>query len=227
MEPLQVIFNDGRIEIQGFPSTRAITLSPIEGKWLADLALHQDDLRFAIQCLDGINQHSTDQFIQQALWRCAVVHFVKCFGDGARRFLQPAQVLKGQPSMATWAFDYMKALRHKHIVHDDNALSQSIPGALINPPPSPQKVAKVFTMPIHTDTLINENYGNLKLLCEVTLAWVDAEFDREADRIAAMLETLPHEDLMARAEPTWRASQIDEISVSRKQPKASSTGGTP
>lgn len=225
MEPLPVIINNGRIEIQGFPDgARAIALTPIEGKWLADLSLHQDDLQFAAKCLEDINQHPTNQFVQEALWRCAVVHFVKCFGDSARRFLQSAQILKGQPAVAAWAFDYMKALRNKHIVHDDNALSQSISGAILNASTAPQKIAKVFAMPMHAETLMGENYGNLKLLCELALGWVQVEFDREADRITAELEKLTHDELKARTEPTYRVPQVDNINVSRKPPRSGTTG---
>lgn len=228
MEPLYFIFNNGRIEIQGFSDdVRAITLTPIEGKWLADLSLHREDLQFSARCLDEINLHPTNQFVQQALWRCAVVHFVKCFGDGARRFLQPAQILKGQPNIAVWAFGYMKALRHKHIIHDDNTLSQSISGAILNAPSAQHKIAKVFAMPMHADTLMDENYSNLKLLCELALGWVEAEFDCEADRITVELEKLSHDELNSRVEPSYQVPQVDEIDVSRKPPRSGTTGATP
>ncbi|WP_304665259.1 type II toxin-antitoxin system HicB family antitoxin [Massilia sp. erpn] len=47
------------------------------------------------------------------------------------------------------------------------------------------------------------------------------------DRIVSMLEMQKHEDLMASVEPTWRPSQIDEISISRKPQKPSSNGDAP
>ena len=216
MESLNFSFANGRFEILGFPdAVKAVALTRQEGKFLADLALHQADLEFALNCLDGINRHPTDAFIQQALWRSAVTHFVKCFSSGARRFLQPNQVLKGQPELALWAFNYIKELRNKHVAHDDNSLSQSIPGAVINNGTKKFKIEKIFALPIHADTLMPENYSNLKLLCDVVLAWVVNQFDLECDRITAVLEKSSHHDLMRRSEPSFSSAKIEDIGKSR------------
>ncbi|KQW87504.1 hypothetical protein ASC94_29505 [Massilia sp. Root418] len=216
MESLNFIFVDGRFEILGFPdAVKTIALTRQEGKFLADLALHQADLEFALNCLEGINRHPTDAFIQQALWRSAVTHFVKCFSSGARRFLQPNQVLKGQPEVALWAFNYIKELRNKHLAHDDNSLSQSISGAIINNGKKEFKIEKIFALPIHAETLMAENYSNLKLLCDVVLTWVVNQFDLECDRITAVLEKANHNDLMRRSEPLFSIAKIEDIGISR------------
>jgi hypothetical protein len=216
LESLNFNFANGRFEILGFPdAVKAVALTRQEGKFLSDLALHRADLEFALNCLEGINRHPTDEFIQQALWRSAVLHFVKCFSSGARRFLQPKQVLKGQPELALWAFDYIKELRNKHLAHDDNNLSQSVPGAIINNGTKKFKIEKIFALPIHADTLMMENYNNLKLLCDIVLGWVVNQFDLECDRIAAALEKLNHDDLIRRSEPSFSLAKIEDIGTSR------------
>ncbi len=114
-----------------------------------------------------------------------------------------------------WAFNYIKELRNKHIAHDDNSLSQSIPGAIINNGTKKFKIEKVFALPIHADTLMTENYSNLKLLCDVVLAWVVSQFDLECGRITAALEKTSHNDLMRRSEPSFSIAKIEDIGISR------------
>ena len=83
MENLDLSQRDSSLHIEGFPD--AVKILDIEGplaKRLADLALHRSDLEFADGCLDAINLAPEEPYvIREALWRSAIVHFMKCSGD--------------------------------------------------------------------------------------------------------------------------------------------------
>jgi hypothetical protein len=65
-------------------------------------------------------------FQREAMWRSAIVHLLKCFGDHEARFsLQPRQVYRGEPPEAIENFEYFKGLRDKHLVHDENSYAQT------------------------------------------------------------------------------------------------------
>jgi len=97
MEHFEISQQESSLHIEGFPD--AVKVIAVEGgrsKRLADLALHKDDLEFADSCLDAINVSPEEPFvIREALWRSAIVHFMKCFGDSGARFqLSSVKILK-------------------------------------------------------------------------------------------------------------------------------------
>ncbi len=155
-------------------AVKLIRLEDSISRRLADLFLHKADLEFADSCLIQINGVPTEpKVIPDALWRCAIIHYMKCFGDSQARFrLGFSQIYKGEPPEALEVFQYFKDLRNKHIVHDENAYAQSIPCAALNKGDKPYKVEKVICLISRFDVLSQENYSNLKLLVDKALAWV-------------------------------------------------------
>ena len=60
---------------------KVIRIKGPEARKLSDHALHKADLDFALECLHQINgMPEIGHVLRQALWRSAVVHFMKCFG---------------------------------------------------------------------------------------------------------------------------------------------------
>lgn len=83
--------------IEGFPdAVKIIRIDGPKARRIADLALHRADLDFALQCLEEINRAPEQPYVlRQALWRAAVVHYVKCFGENESRFsLDPGTVCR-------------------------------------------------------------------------------------------------------------------------------------
>lgn len=135
MEHYSCTRTEGGLHVEGFPdAVKLIKLDDHKARRVADLLLHQHDLEFADACLEAINKAPVDPpTIREALWRCAIVHFVKCFGSSAARFqLNREKIYKNEPPEAMQSFEYFKHLRDKHVVHDANSYSQSIPGAVLN-----------------------------------------------------------------------------------------------
>ncbi|TCT06366.1 hypothetical protein [Paralcaligenes ureilyticus] len=221
MEHFEISQRESGLHIEGFPD--AVKVIAIEGprsKRLADLALHKDDLEFADGCLDAINLSPEGPYvIREALWRSAIVHFMKCFGDSGARFqLSSAKILKGERPEASIAFKYFKHLRNKHFVHDENSYAQSLPGAILNSETKSYKIEKIVCFAAIAGTLAQENYSNLKLLIQKSRSWVISEFDQLCSTLTAELEREPYERLLKKESLAFRAPIIGEIHKNRNVP---------
>lgn len=218
MEHFSVSQVDGRLHIEGFPDAVAVVaLHGPKARRVADLALHKTDLEFANGCLDSINHVPEEPYtIQEALWRSAITHYMKCFGDGARFQLAAAKIYRADPPEALQVFDYFKALRNKHLVHDENSYAQADPGAILSNESKPYKIEKIVCSAMITVTLEQANYANLKLLIEKALVWVTSEFDMLCIQLAEELEAEDRQSLMARPPLMANPSNPNEINSRRK-----------
>src|SRR5687768_11293894 len=100
MENLQITAINGNLHIEGFPT--AVKVAKVGGEKahkLGDLALHAQDLRFAADCLAVINEQPS-AFMQDVIWRSAIVHYTKCFSKGVRRALKPEPIYVDKPPEA-------------------------------------------------------------------------------------------------------------------------------
>ena len=220
MDHLDISHSSEGFRIEGMPDGVAVVaLSGGSAKRLADLSLHQSDLQFAKASLEAINQAPMEPSVtREALWRSAIVHFLKCFGDGVRFKLQPAKIYKGEPAEAMLAFTYFKELRNRHVVHDENSYAQSLPGAVLNNGKKTYKIEKIVCFSAFGGTLDQGSYGNLELLVRLALKWVVAEFDLLCTRLTAELEQLPYQDLLSMKPLTYRMPRIDELPTRRTAP---------
>jgi hypothetical protein len=68
--------------IDGFPdAVKVLRITGPKSQRLADLALHRADLDFVLECLVATSRQPDEgNVVRQALWRSAIVHFIKCFG---------------------------------------------------------------------------------------------------------------------------------------------------
>lgn len=220
MEYFPVTSTPDGVQIDGIPDgTKVVGLYGPIAKRLADLALHKVDLQFADAALDAINSVPAEPPIaREAIWRSAIVHYLKCFGKGSRFKLSAAKIYKAEPKEAMLAFDYFKSLRNLHLVHDVNGYSQSIPGAVINDGSKSYKVEKVVTFSAAANTLEQGNYRNLKLLIQGALKWVTAEYDMLCKRITKELEGKSYKELASMKSLTYKVPTLDELSKKKNAP---------
>lgn len=218
MEQYSVTRVERGLHVDGFPdAVKLIQLEDPKARRISDLLLHRHDLEFADQCLEEINRAPSDlPTVREALWRCAIVHFAKCFGNSRARFqLSRDKIYKWEPPEAKLAFDYFQNLRDKHVVHDENSYSQSLPGAVLNRGNKPYKIEKILCFGAHASTLEQGNYGNLKFLIQKALKWVVTEFDLCCDLVTKELEALSYEELLMRENVMYRVPTVEEISTNR------------
>ena len=227
MESFEISKTDEGFHIKGFPdAAKVVRLDDPKAKRLADLALHRADLVFAKECLEGINLVSEQPYtLREGLWRAAIVHFMKCFGSSQSRFsLNAKQVYKGDTG-AMVAFEYFKALRDMHLVHDANSYAQCPAGAILNKKDASRKIAKIVCTSFFGATLDQGNYGNLHRLVTFAQEWVIRQFDELCGVLTAELEAVAYEELFSREAVSYRVPTLGEL-YRKRDPARSSPGSS-
>jgi hypothetical protein len=219
MDELHFSPTESGFSINGFPDAiKAISLDGPVARRLADLFLHKQDLDFSMGCLDTLKQSSNmSTIVRNALWRSAIVYFVKCFGEGARCTLSADRIYKNEPSESLLAFNHIKNLRNKHVVHDENNYNDSRPGALLNNGKKKHKIEKIVCVARFTEPLDEMNYGNLTLLVQKARDWVTTEFDSHCTRLTDSLEQQRYEDLVAMENMQINLPSANQLNESRKK----------
>jgi hypothetical protein len=218
MENFQISQTADGLHIEGFPdAVKVVAIYGDEAKKLADLALHKADLEFSDSCLDLINKTGADNHIvREALWRSAIIHFVKCFGTGARVKLVAGDIYADEPEEALMAFDYFENLRDKHVVHDVNSYAQSVPGAIINNGEKDYKIEKIVCLSVFGVTLEQDNFSNLSMLVRKAKEWVIAEYDKLCEEVSASLENEPYSEVAKRESVQFKVPELNEIGKKKK-----------
>jgi len=221
MENYTISFKDNQFHLEGFPdAVKFIALHGTDAERLADLNLNKVDLDFSSECLTQLNDPAGNpEIVRKALWRSAIIHYIKCFATGVRFKLDYEIIYKGEPSAALEFFKYFDSLRDKHISHDVNAYLQSLPGAVLNPLTKPQKIEKVVCANFLVVTLDQINFSNFNLLIQKARTWVVAEFDSLCEKITKELEVYSYEELLKRDPVTYSVPK----DVSKPRKRTSST----
>jgi len=217
MEQFSIKKTADGFHIDGFPdAVKVLRITGPMSQRLADLALHRADLDFGLECLVAINRRPEEAYVvRQALWRSAIVHFIKCFGQSDSRFsLDAKKVYKGD-SGAPEPFAFFESLRNKHLVHDENSFAQCLPGAVLNKKGLDHKIAKIVCLSMIGDTLNQDNYNNLHLLATGARQWVVAQFDGLCELLTADLEPKSYDDLFAVDGVTYTAPGAADVHTSR------------
>jgi len=218
MERLPLIQTDQGFHVEGFPdAVKVIALGGPKARRLADLALHRKDLEFAADCLVALDgPPEGNEVIALALFRAALVHLMKCFGDSGARFqLSAAKVYHDEPPEALVVFQYFSDLRNKHIVHDENSYAQGVPGAILNNGRKPHKIEKIVCVTAISDARSPESIRNLRQLIDKALAWVVAQFDGVCVELTKDLETEPYQALLARKSVAFTAPNVEDVGKRR------------
>jgi hypothetical protein len=200
VENYQISLTNSGLVIEGVPDAiKAVAIDGPKAQRLAHLSLHKWDLEFALSCLEAINQSPPEPpIVRQALWRTAMIYYVKCFGVNADRFqLSADSIYKGE-NLALENFEFFKNLRNKHLVHDENSYLQGIPGAVLNNGSKPYKIEKIVCLNALGETLGSENYSNLHLLISSALEWVIDQFEKLCNVLTTELESLPYDILASK-----------------------------
>lgn len=205
------------LRIEGYPD--AIAFKRIEGKHavrLRAMTLHDADLTRCWEALQALasDDNAKDSILRDCLWIAAVALYFKCFGNSKARCQLDAKAVFKTQSSAMPAFQYFDALRNKHILHDENAYTQSFVGIVVNPVSNRYKVADVVSSGVDAITSDPSHVKSLSTLVNATRVWVAAERDRLHKMLADEYEAKPYEVLLAMPNvqikvPT--ASQVKDI----------------
>jgi hypothetical protein len=217
MEQFDITKTDTGFHIEGFPeAVKVIRVEGPKARRLADLELHRTDLEFALLCLEAINTAPEDPYVvRQALWRSAVVHYVKCFGASESRFSLDAKVVYSSDPEGREQYAYFDSLRNKHLVHDENSYAQCLPGAILNKAESPHKIEKIACLSVIGDTLSEGSYSNLHLLLTIARKWVVEQFDELCNVITKELEAQPYDALLSKSAITYTVPGANDVHKTR------------
>lgn len=221
MRPIEITLKDDALHIEGFPdAAKVVALDDDGARLLADLMLHSTDLRMTVAALDVLDETPEDDvLVRESLWRAALVSFFKCFGKSAARTtrLDPSTIYANEIPQAREAFDHLKHLRNKHVVHDENAWTQVMVAAILNQEDAESKVEEVVASVISSVTSVPQNSEALRRLTSIALAYAESECDRLCAVLQAALETQPYDALIARPAPSYWAPPASEVGVRRKR----------
>lgn len=192
------------IRIEGIDDAdRIVSINGPKVSQLADIALHAADLSRADSHLDAINRLPSDEVeLAEALYVAAVIRYLKCFGtkNASRKSytLSESKVFASEPDGIA-CFNELKAIRDKHLAHDENSLAQCVVGAVLNDGAKSYKVERVVALSTFA-VILNENrWRNLKLLVARTRDFVNREKDRLCQEITQDLEHFDYTELAARS----------------------------
>jgi hypothetical protein len=217
MDSYQINHTQLGIQIEGIPDGHLVVAleSPIARR-IADLALHRDDLEFALSSLNSINSTIDNPHLREALWRSSILHFFKCFDSKKRFNLQADQFLKLEGNEAKEVFLYFKSLRHKHFVHDENSYKQGLPFAVLNKGNKSYKVEKIVCLVANAQTLEQSSWANLHNLINTALAWVISEFNFLTAKETFQLEKMSYEQLSKLKPGNYKNPAIEEVHFRRR-----------
>lgn len=190
--------NPNGFHIEGYPNAVKFAQPPDDlSKAYAHLWLHYEDLHFAHQCLSRLAKaRPDDRILVQALWHSALVATFKCFQfSKARESLIRDNIYES--GIQHEVFDYLKNIRNKTVVHDENDWRQVLVGAVINRPSEPSKVEAALCFALSVGAPGQTDITNLGLVVERAIEWVQQQFDTKADSIVDELNTWSYDELTA------------------------------
>ena len=151
----------------------------------------------------------------EGLWIAAIARYFKCFGGNkSRSQLSAKAILKGHPGAET-VFAYFQDLRDKHIVHDENPLTQAFVGVVVNGVSAPYKVADIVSLAINAFTVDDAHLTQLTQLVDVTLSWVDAKRDELHHKLGHEYEQWSRRELLALPDMQFTVPTAQAVGVKR------------
>jgi hypothetical protein len=217
VDTISVQIENGKISILEYPTAaRVIVLEGAKAKRIADLFLHRVDLLFSLDCITAITNIQQENFKNEVFWRCAIVHYFKCFGDSISRFsLNSNKIYRHHGPVAMEVFQFFKSLRDEHYVHDQNSCLSAMPLAVVASEQEDYKIAKIAVPAFRASMLTVEEFNNLANLISEALRWVEEQFDLVAERLTSELELLSREQLMAMKEAEYENPTLAEAFLTR------------
>jgi len=187
----------GALNVARLPDVvKFVTIGGALAKQIAHFALHREDLQFVVEALQEITR-SKSEVVRRALWDSALVTFIKCFVGGSARIRLSETKIFGDNKQALACFAHFATLRNKHVVHDENALSQCATIAGLNDGTKDFKIEEVLSLTAETVTLQQTSWQSLLLCAEAALKWTISKHDQLCKQLTTELEKCTMDELTA------------------------------
>ena len=213
MNSIQFSIENNKLIIEGFPDGLYVAKLPLEDpmvRQLQSLALAHVDMEDVLNSLSIIHP-GNNNIINRALFESALVKFYKNFTKSASRIpLKEGKVFKAVPKEARKGFLQYKALRDKHIVHDENLYADAIVIAIINSKDAAESVPQVG-INIFISELYNTHAAALIKLASATLDWIKLEIDALCDKLKAQYNALEYKELLNLEPASYTAPGVNDL----------------
>jgi hypothetical protein len=183
---------------------------------LRALALHEVDLRFCKSCLEELRKlnYEIESERAEAFWISCITRFYKCFGGSKARSRLSVKKIFGT-SESTEAFEFFRALRNKHIVHDENPFSDAHVVVAVHQSGDGENAVNVFASPIHLFLIGDAEIERVRRLVDITLDWVTDKHKRLEEMLTAEYRQWPREKLLALPDLIITSPDMGQVYVTR------------
>jgi hypothetical protein len=219
--PLEKIASAFVVDTSHYPDAIALKSVAKAGQHavseLQDLFLHEVDLSVAEEALRSLAAVDavSERLLFEALWTAALVRCLKCFADnGARGRLKSKKVFDGQPKQVRESLTFLENLRNKHVVHDENPFAFCDVGVVVNAKSASESVADTFCFTAFVPAGW-DNVRDLKIIVELTLAWVRMRIQQLQAEVLAMHRKMTRDELFSLPNMEYRAPTADDVSKRR------------
>ena len=217
-EPLGISRRGGALHVEGYPD--AVALKRIDdpiARQLKAIVLHCSDLRFCCDALAALTSldRTSESLFAEALWVASIARYFKCFGANKSRMpLVPTKIFAGEVG-ALEVFQYFRHLRDKHVIHDENAYSQSFTAVALNAQDARFKVADVISMVITASTIDDRHIESLSHLAGHTFSWVEQKRDELHFRLGSRYEGESYAKLSSLPDVKYETPTAEKVSTGR------------
>jgi hypothetical protein len=204
------------IHVDGYPTAeRTAVLDCDEARTLADLRLHESDLRFIQKWLPEIRRASArqDEVMAYGYWVAAIVRYSVCFGGASRRALDLNLIHGIVPNGLYW-HEHFLVLRSKTIAHDINAFSDGTVGVVVNPRELEPRILDSLSV-VRVMMPSDEDVARLAELAERAFAYVQHRANEAATALVRRASQLSNEELESLPQMTTRTPMPDEVGLTR------------
>lgn len=160
---------------------------------LKAIALHAVDLKFCQYCLRELPNVdcNKDSDLVETYWVACITKYYKCFGHSKSRTRLQAELV--HPDVAD--FRFFKALRDKHIVHDENSFSDAFVVLGYDAIDINSNAIELDAFSIHLFLINETEIDRLKNLVESTVAYVEARRSEIINELISKYKTFDKEEL--------------------------------
>jgi hypothetical protein len=181
------------------------------------IVLHEMDLQFCQSCLRELNSldYNKQSERAEAYWISCIARFFKCFGESkARSKLSASKIFKTNAESTT-DYEYFRALRNKHVVHDENPFSDVLVAVAINASEQETSFVEIFATPIHFFT-IKSDLDRLENLVKKALDWITERRTQLEENLNVTYAQWTRTSLLALPDLTTTMPNRNDVFLTRK-----------
>lgn len=213
--PTNIRIVDGRLHIDGYPNaSKLVELDKPIANRLAGLRRHQSVLAWCEKTMQKFGEiFDTQPELAEATFIGIITQFCSCFADDVPCKLDPSKTFKGKP-YAKESFEFIKAIRDKHYVHDQSELTSNKSTLVLR---QNGDVEDILSIRHKIEIWSDRPHAQLLYdLITLTLEVVTHEIDQILPRAFAEVAKMTAEERIGLPEANWTTPRPANVTKKRK-----------